>query len=112
MIYATRTPEELEENRKRFGDANVAEAIEKVTGMVVEHLAKAEIRTFISAGVETSGVVETTLALQAYLIGPQIDPGVSWLKALDSSLQFSFKSGNFGEQDFFEKAQDMCRAER
>jgi len=108
MIYATKSPEELERSRQQFGDANVAAAIEEVVGLVVEHLASNGVQNYISAGGETSGVVATTLGLQAYLIGPQIDPGVSWLKALDGDLQFSFKSGNFGEVDFFTKAQDMC----
>lgn len=107
MIYATKSPEELEQSRKQYGDANVAAAIEEVIGLVVELLAANGVRNYISAGGETSGVVATTLGLQAYLIGPQIDPGVSWLKALESDLQFSFKSGNFGELDFFTKAQDM-----
>jgi uncharacterized protein YgbK (DUF1537 family) len=109
MLYATKTPAELEESRRRFGDANVAAAIEGVVALVVERLAREGIGTFISAGGETSGVVATTLGLEAYLIGNQIDPGVSWLKAADSNLQFAFKSGNFGSFDFFAKAQMMCK---
>lgn len=108
MLYATKTPEELEESRRRYGDSNVAAAIERVISLVVQLLFEAGIRTYIVAGGETSGVVATTLGLESYLIGPQIDPGVSWLKALHSDLQFSFKSGNFGNIDFFAKAQRMC----
>lgn len=108
MLYATKSPEELEISRRLYGDGNVAAAIEDVVAQVTKTLHAAGIRTFISAGGETSGVVATTLGLEAYLIGPQIDPGVSWLKALDSDLQCSFKSGNFGSADFFSKAQAMC----
>jgi uncharacterized protein YgbK (DUF1537 family) len=111
LLYATKSPEELEASRRLHGDSDVASAIEEVVALIVHHLFDGGIRTFISAGGETSGVVATTLALEAYLIGPQIDPGVSWLKALDSTLQCSFKSGNFGSVDFFEKAQAMCSKE-
>ena len=109
LLSATRSAEELEENRTRYGNADVSAAIETVVAQVVKSLYAGGIRTFISAGGETSGVVATTLGLEAYLIGPQIDPGVSWLKAGDSILQVAFKSGNFGSDDFFAKAQAMCR---
>jgi len=109
LLYATKTPQELEESRRLYGDADVAAAIEAVVALVVEKLARRGIGTFISAGGETSGVVATTLGLEAYLIGPQIDPGVSWLQAADSTLQVAFKSGNFGSEDFFVKAQEMCK---
>lgn len=111
MLYATKSPEELKKSKATYGDANVAEAIERVVGLVVADLHDAGVRSYIIGGGETSGVVATTLDVNAYLIGPQIDPGVSWLKALDSSLQFTYKSGNFGAVDFFSKAQDMCAKE-
>ncbi len=109
LLYATRTAQELKENRRLYGEADVAVAIEGVVAQVVESLFAGGVRSFISAGGETSGVVATTLGLEAYLIGPQIDPGVSWLKAVDSTVQVAFKSGNFGGEDFFGRAQTMCR---
>jgi uncharacterized protein YgbK (DUF1537 family) len=36
-------------------------------------------------------------------IGPEIDPGVPAMRA-DENLVLALKSGNFGADDFFEKA--------
>jgi uncharacterized protein YgbK (DUF1537 family) len=107
LLYATKPAEELKKSKELYGDSNVAEAIEKVIALVVKAIAKQDVKTFIVGGGETSGVVATTLNVNAYLIGAQIDPGVSWLQELDGDMQFSYKSGNFGEIDFFTKAQDM-----
>lgn len=43
----------------------------------------------------------------SYLIGRQIDPGVSWVRSLDGAYQLVLKSGNFGSVEFLEKAQEM-----
>jgi uncharacterized protein YgbK (DUF1537 family) len=42
-------------------------------------------------------------------IGPQIDPGVPWCHAQapgagEGGLHLALKSGNFGSDDFFDKA--------
>ena len=107
LVYATKTAAELEESRRLFGDADVAEAIERVIGVVAAKLAQAGFRNFICAGGETSGAVAQALALDAYDIGPHIDPGVSWIRSLDGTYCLALKSGNFGAVDFFEKAQGM-----
>ncbi len=107
LLYATRTPEELAGNAERFEGADLAGVIEATVASAVAHLAAGGVEQYIVAGGETSGVVATTLGIQAYRIGIQIDPGVSWLQALESSHTFTFKSGNFGTVDFFTKAQDL-----
>lgn len=109
LVYATRSPEELEKNRKRFVGQPLEHKIEQVFGELAGYLAEKGIRNFIVGGGETSGVVATALQVSSYLIGPQIDPGVSWLRSLDGTMHLSFKSGNFGSVDFFEKAQKMCQ---
>ena len=62
----------------------------------------------IAAGGETSGAVVSKLGVAALRIGPEIDPGVPWIQALDSSGNvlgwLALKSGNFGAEDFFAKA--------
>ena len=105
MVFATRSHEQLEENRKRFGERGLAGAIEQVFGSMATLLAKQGVRTFIIGGGETSGVVASSLAIEGYLIGKQIDPGVSWVRSLDEHYQLVFKSGNFGSESFLEKAQ-------
>jgi len=107
LVYATRSPEQLEENKKRFAGRDVSTAIEAVFGRMSALLAKEGVTNFVVGGGETSGVVATTLALDAYMVGPQIDPGVSWVRSLDGRYQLVLKSGNFGSVEFLQKAQEM-----
>ncbi|WP_332446477.1 3-oxo-tetronate kinase [Sphaerochaeta sp.] len=110
LLYATKTPQQLKNSKATFGEESVAQAIEKVIGTVASLLHAEGIGTFLIAGGETSGAVAAALGVYGYTIGSQIDPGVSWLQALDDdTLQFAYKSGNFGSVDFFVKAQHMCR---
>ena len=110
MLYATRDAEELEQIKALYPQEDVSARIEKILGCVTKILAFQGIKNFIVAGGETSGVVATTLGVSSYLVGPQIDPGVSWVRSLDGAMHLAFKSGNFGMVDFFEKAQEMCHA--
>ncbi len=110
MLYATRNAEELREMQAKYGKEDVPATIEKIIGCVTKILAFQGVKNFIVAGGETSGVVATTLGVSSYLVGPQIDPGVSWVRSLDGTMHLAFKSGNFGMVDFFEKAQEMCHA--
>lgn len=107
LVYATRSPSELAVNRKKFGDADVSSAIEHLVARLTALLAKQGVQNFIVGGGETSGVVATTLGIDAYLIGKQIDPGVSWVRSLDEMYQLVLKSGNFGSEQFLVKAQEM-----
>ena len=59
---------------------------------------------FIIAGGETSSVVSQALAVKGFAIGPQIAPGVPWVRTLDRSLSLALKSGNFGDEGFFTRA--------
>ncbi|MBI9095349.1 MAG: four-carbon acid sugar kinase family protein [Sphaerochaeta sp.] len=108
MLYATRNAEELAKIKALYPQENVSAIIEKIIGCVTKILAFQGVKNFIVAGGETSGVVATTLGVSSYLVGPQIDPGVSWVRSLDGTMHLAFKSGNFGMVDFFEKAQEMC----
>ena len=110
LVYATKSPEELQESKILYGDSVVAEIIEQTIATLTSMLMKGGVRNYITAGGETSGVVVTALGLDAYLIGPQIDPGVSWIRSLDTTLLLALKSGNFGGVDFFVKAQEMYDA--
>ncbi|HRK25104.1 MAG TPA: nucleotide-binding domain containing protein, partial [Beijerinckiaceae bacterium] len=59
----------------------------------------------VVAGGETSGAVVSALGLDALAIGPEIDPGVPALATTAGQpLALALKSGNFGAENFFEKA--------
>lgn len=59
----------------------------------------------IVAGGETSGAVALSLGYRAYEIGNSVAPGVPVMRPLERrDLSLILKSGNFGDEDFFEKA--------
>ncbi len=59
----------------------------------------------IVAGGETSGAVTLKLGYKAYELGKSISPGVPELKPLENpNIVLVLKSGNFGSEDFFERA--------
>lgn len=59
----------------------------------------------IVAGGETSGAVTLRLGYAAYQIGDSVAPGVPVMRPLKNlRLSLILKSGNFGDEDFFEKA--------
>jgi len=49
--------------------------------------------------------VVSRLGIRGLRIGPEIDPGVPWTESTGPRpLALALKSGNFGAEDFFEKA--------
>ena len=51
------------------------------------------------------GAVVDALGVRALAIGPEIDPGVPWTRAVGGEpYRLALKSGNFGGRDFFAKA--------
>jgi 3-dehydrotetronate 4-kinase len=107
LVYSTRTPAGLAEIKARYPDMDVAQRIEGFFADIAMRLAQNEVRNFIIAGGETSGVVVQALRVSAFYIGPQIDPGVSWVRSVGGDFNLALKSGNFGLVDFFCHAQDM-----
>lgn len=105
LVYATVPPEELERSRDAYPAGVVEEAVEEFFGNLAVKLREMGVRNFITAGGETSGKVVQSLGITAFHIGPQIDPGVPWVKAVDQEVCLALKSGNFGTDDFFLKAQ-------
>ena len=60
---------------------------------------------FIIAGGETSGAVAQRLNFQTYRIGASVAPGVPAMAPVeDPAARVVYKSGNFGDVDFFSKA--------
>jgi 3-dehydrotetronate 4-kinase len=106
LLYATSPPEVLAANKEKYGSRNPGAAIEELFAKLAQRLLKAGIGNFIVAGGETSGKVVQNLDLEAFHIGPQIAPGVPWVKAAGSDVYLALKSGNFGDEDFFRTAQE------
>ena len=105
LVYATVPADELESSKHKYPAGLVEEAVEELFGNLAVELRDRGVKNFIAAGGETSGKVVQSLGISAFHIGPQIDPGVPWVKAVDQEIYLALKSGNFGTDDFFLKAQ-------
>lgn len=107
MVYATADPEKLNEIQQTFGAKVASKSIEQFFSQLAHQLKERGINNFIVAGGETSGVVTQSLGVEGFHIGPQIAPGVPWVKSINSPLSLALKSGNFGDVDFFKTAQEF-----
>jgi 3-dehydrotetronate 4-kinase len=105
LVFATAGPEEVAAAQAVLGAARVASVVEEAFRVVSRALAAAGVRAFVVAGGETAGAVVDALGVRALAIGPEIDPGVPWTRAIGGTpLWLALKSGNFGSDDFFMRA--------
>ncbi|MEM9148218.1 MAG: 3-oxo-tetronate kinase [Pseudomonadota bacterium] len=106
LVYTSADPDAVAAVQSRFGRDTAATAIEGFFAALARLAVDAGIERIITAGGETSGAVVEALDLDELSIGPEIDPGVPALRAR-ANLVVALKSGNFGAEDFFEKAAKM-----
>ena len=105
LIYSTAEPEQVAAVQARLGREAAGHLIEQAMGELAVRLRKAGVRNFIVAGGETSGAVMAAFQVRSLRIGPEIAPGVPWTVTEDEPrLCLALKSGNFGDDDFFEKS--------
>jgi len=105
LVYATAAPSAVAQAQRMLGVERAATLVEEAFRRVARALAEAGVRAFVVAGGETSGAVVDTLGARALAIGPEIDPGVPWTRAVGGEpFWLALKSGNFGGPDFFAKA--------
>jgi uncharacterized protein YgbK (DUF1537 family) len=105
LVYATAEPPEVAAAQAALGTARAAQVVEDAFRSIAVALAAAGVRAFVVAGGETSGAVVDALGVRALAIGPEIDPGVPWTRAVGMGpLWLAAKSGNFGGDDFFANA--------
>lgn len=105
LVYATAGPDEVARIQAAHGAERASAAVEEFFARLASALADAGVRRFIVAGGETSGSVTTALGVTGFEVGPQIAPGVPWVRSIDSDIDLALKSGNFGAVDFFTAAQ-------
>ena len=105
LLFATANPDHLHELQKKYGAEATARAVENFFSQTAVILKDEGVSRFIVAGGETSGIVTKSLKVKGFYIGPSVAPGVPWVRSIDSSVSLILKSGNFGDEDFFEKTQ-------
>ena len=106
LVYATTSPGELARIQESHGQQAASDAVEDCFARLAQRLQGTGVDGFIIAGGETSSRITQALGVKAFHIGPQIAPGVPWVRAIDAPLSLALKSGNFGSDDFFDKAQE------
>ena len=106
LVYANSSLDEVRQVQSQLGVARAGALIEDALGQIAAGLRARGTRRFVVAGGETSGAVVQALGLKALRIGRQIDPGVPETQSLGDTepLAVVLKSGNFGSEDFFDKA--------
>lgn len=105
LLYATAEPEQLQQTQQQYGTEAASQAVEALFAEVVARLKQRGFSRFIVAGGETSGVVTQALGIRGFHIGPCISPGVPWVRAIEQPVSLALKSGNFGDENFFARAQ-------
>jgi uncharacterized protein YgbK (DUF1537 family) len=106
LVSTTVPPAELAAGQSRFGPAS-SRTLETFFARLAVRLREAGYDHFIVAGGETSSVISQALEIKGFYIGPQIAPGVPWVRAIGAPLSLALKSGNFGDERFFFAALDL-----
>jgi len=109
MVYATQPPQIIELIQKNYGAEFVSEKIESFFSTLAHNLSGKGFNKFIVAGGETSGAVSQGLNIKGMVIGDAVAPGVPWTQVLNEEKWVILKSGNFGNSDFFLKAQESVK---
>ncbi|MBV9636203.1 MAG: four-carbon acid sugar kinase family protein [Methylobacteriaceae bacterium] len=105
IAYSSAGPDAVAATQAKWGRERVAHAIESLFAEAAIRLVESGTRRLVVAGGETAGAVATGLNRPAFEVGPEIDPGVPALLVPGTpTLALALKSGNFGAEDFFEKA--------
>ncbi|MEZ8583376.1 3-oxo-tetronate kinase [Vibrio cyclitrophicus] len=107
LVYATTEATALKVIQEEYGAHASSHAVEQFFSQLAIKLQQNGVKNFIVAGGETSGVVTQSLAVKGFHIGPQIAPGVPWVRSVEGDLSLALKSGNFGDENFFAKAQSF-----
>lgn len=107
LVSATVPPKELAEIQAKYGIDASRGAVEAFFGHLAALLRGVGYDHFIVAGGETSSIVCQKLNVDGFYIGPEIAPGVPWIRAINAPLSFALKSGNFGDENFFFKALEL-----
>lgn len=110
VVAASAAPETVSRLQSLYGREASGHAIESATSIIAAELVARGVRRLVIAGGETAGAAVDRLAIPAFLIGPEIAPGVPVLRTVGNAqgdMLLALKSGNFGGEDFFTAALAM-----
>jgi uncharacterized protein YgbK (DUF1537 family) len=105
LVYSTDEPAAVAAAQARLGRERLAAFYDGLFARLAAEAVARGFRRIVVAGGETSGAVAGALGETAFAIGPEIATGVPTLRTNgDPALALALKSGNFGDEDFFERA--------
>ena len=106
IIYATAAPNSVAQAQEVLGVARAGALVEDALAQLASDARDLGMCQMVVAGGETSGAVTRALDIDALRIGVEIAPGVPWTHAISEgqAVSIALKSGNFGDEDFFETA--------
>ncbi len=107
MIYGTRPAEDVRRIQMRYGAEAVGIAVESLIAALACRLTLHGVNKMIVAGGETSSLLVQKLGVSGFIIGKTIAPGVPWVKDISGDRWLALKSGNFGDEHFLIKAQEI-----
>ncbi len=111
LIYSSAQADEIAENQT-YGKEKVAIAIENLLSSLAVMAVKAGRTRIITAGGETSGAVTKALGFQSFYICESLAPGVPVMIPIEApQIRLVLKSGNFGQENFFDQAVVMTAKE-
>ena len=106
IVYSSADPAVVRAAQAELGRDRAGQCVEQALAAIAKDLVANGFTRLIVAGGETSGAVVQGLGVSTLEIGPEIDPGVPWTRAVGRDLVLALKSGNFGAREFFIKAWD------
>lgn len=104
MVYSSADAAAVRRAQDRHGRDRIAGLIERFMAELACEITETGVTRLVVGGGETSGAVVSALKIKACTIGPEIDPGVPALMVEGQALTLALKSGNFGQEGFFQKA--------
>ncbi len=109
LVYSSSDPATVIAAQNEFGKQVIAERIEGLFQALATELVRRGISRIVAAGGETSGAIVAGLGARVLEVGRKIAPGVPALRVDDRPFAIALKSGNFGDEDFFAKADAVLR---
>ena len=107
LVYSSDTAEHIKISQQS-GAERISDLLEYTTASLALMAVKAGYTRIIVAGGETSGAVIKKLGYCGYEIGESVAPGVPVMMPIeDQRIRLILKSGNFGDDSFFQKALDI-----
>lgn len=111
LVYSSDTDSRVKE-AQTLGRGTVAAKLEETMSELARLAAQSGCTRIIVAGGETSGAVTQGLGFASFKIGESVAMGVPVMTPAEApEMRLVLKSGNFGQEDFFERALRMTGKE-